>query len=69
MAYVPEKATRTQWEAIQHALGFNLADVAGLVGPALSAAWLWTAGEPLQPRETPVRWLGRMTDSVGLSDR
>ncbi|MBF6546974.1 hypothetical protein [Nocardia brasiliensis] len=72
MVHTPEKATRTQWEAIQHAVGLNLIDVAGWVGPGVAAAWLWTAERsdtnPPLPGETPVIWLGRMVNTVGIGD-
>lgn len=70
MPHSPDKASKTQWEAIQHAVGFNLVDIAGWVGIGAAATWFWTSkrldDNPLLPAETPVVWLGHVLNTVGV---
>lgn len=61
------RASASPLQAFQHAVGVNLVDVAAWIGPVIGAAWLWTGshvGTSLLPDESPLRWFGRLADSL-----
>lgn len=67
-----ERAAKTTWEAIQHASGVNLIDIAKWCGLGIAAAWFWTAPRAednfLVPTEAPVLWLGHLVHGLGFDD-
>ncbi|MFD3596741.1 hypothetical protein ACFWU5_28845 [Nocardia sp. NPDC058640] len=69
MAHNPDKATRTNLQAFQDAIGVNIADVVEWVFPMLASVWLWTVIATGRLELTPVRWCGEVLASLGVGDQ
>ncbi|MFF2085373.1 hypothetical protein ACFVVM_16470 [Nocardia sp. NPDC058176] len=69
MAHNPDKATRTNLQALQDAIGVNITDVVEWVFPMLASVWLWTVIATRRFELTPVLWCGEVLANVGVGDR